>query len=142
MNIELLDPLAEVCTRCIRLYRMTRMTQTADKVHQHNLRLNRLNERFVEIEPELPPYGPEFENLEFDNCRCVACGTMIGAFLTENEETGGDVCTWSPAFMDAAWNLWCEDCSWDAVEKPIDPPHGQGKSALDVLRGDFPRRSW
>lgn len=71
------------------------------------------DERFVEIRPTLTIDGPEFEGLEFDDCVCSSCETPVGGHLAADNETGCDYGTWTDVFMDADWELWCEDCAWD-----------------------------
>lgn len=49
-------------------------------------------------------------NLEFDECKCTGCDRPVAGYLDYNEETGYESARFTTPFMDAEWNLWCEDC--------------------------------
>jgi len=100
---------------------VVRMTQTFDPKFnpatdpEWTERMAACDARFVEIVPVLTPYGPEFPGLDFDDCVCSQCETPVGGHLTTDEQTGCDYATSTDVFMDADWELWCEDCSWDVA---------------------------
>lgn len=98
-------------------YHIEQALLTAERgLDQRAAQFEELNKRFVEIEPTMSIYGPEFHGLEFDNCHCIACEAPVAGHLTTDENTGHDHGTWSAVFMDAGWNLWCEECSWDVAD--------------------------
>ena len=96
-----------------------RMTQTFDSNFDPTTdpvwaeRMAALDARFVEIKPTMTIYGPEFENLEFDGCSCSQCDEPVGGYIASGD--GDDYFCWGDVFMDADWELWCEDCSWDVA---------------------------
>jgi hypothetical protein len=89
------------------------MTQTLDHNKLRAAQMAALDERFVEIKPTMTIYGPEYENLEFDGCSCSQCDEPVGCYIASGD--GDDYCCWGDVFMDAEWNLWCEDCSWEVA---------------------------
>lgn len=111
------------------------MTQTHDPIIRA-ARMEALNRRFVEIVPEYTIYGPEFEGLDFDCCACSRCDGPVGGYIMAGED-GCDHGTWAEAFMDADWNLWCEDCSWEAACEEVDEAECEHLSMVTYTMRDW-----
>jgi hypothetical protein len=111
----------------------------------------------IEIAEEFDgPYhelsGPAAD-LEFDSCHCKGCERPVGGHLVADPETGHDRARWEIVFMDAEWNLWCEDCleyempprlSKSDLQRMIEQFEAEAKAAPELIRDvlNQPRSEW
>lgn len=95
--------------------------------------------------------GPAAD-LEFDSCHCKGCERPVGGHLVA-DENGYDQARWEIVFMDAQWNLWCEDCleyempprlSKSDLQRLIEQFEAEAKAAPALLRDvlNQPRSEW